>query len=120
MSVIYARGQALVEALSAAGVAATTEPGAAIGLLPCVLVPPPVREVRHYGGHVVTWRLVVLADLPDATRSWEQLDDLVDRVADLLPIERAEPTSYVLPSGTDPVPAYAVTFTETVTGEDLS
>lgn len=104
----------LVATLKAAGLKATRSAVEADALRPCVLVPPPTLGGPHtYDGPTVTWRLVALAGSPlgDAT-SWQQLDELVDAVWDALPCERAEPFAYQLPTGGDPLPAYAITITE--------
>lgn len=81
--------------------------------LPCVLIPPP--RVQFSGAAVggePTWRLMVIAaDGTGSRAAWSQLDDLLDALADALPVEVAEPSSFVNPGGGDPLPAYAVTLT---------
>jgi len=115
MGFVQDRGLELAAELDAAGVAATADPAQAVGLAPCVLVGPPSQEARHYGGRVVSWRLIVLSSTADPAQAWDQLDDLLDALAAVIPWERADPTAYTLATGTEAVPAYAVTYTETVT-----
>lgn len=103
----------LVTQLKAADINATRSVAEADALRPCVLVPPPtLGEPVSYAGPTVTWRLVALAASPlgDAA-SWSELDELLDAVWDVLPCERAEPIAYQLPTGGDPLPAYAITVT---------
>lgn len=110
----FDRAAELVTALTAAGLKATRNVAAAEAMRPCVLVPPPTLGSPHtYDGPTVTWRLVALAGAPlgDDT-SWKQLDELVQAVWDALPCERAEPFAYQLPTGGEPLPAYAITVTE--------
>lgn len=115
MGMIQDRARQLAQELTAGGVPATADPAEALGMAPCVLVGPPVQEARHYGGRLAFWRLVVLANTADQTQAWDQLDDLLDALAGALPWERAEPSTYLLPNGTEPFPAYVVTYSETVT-----
>lgn len=117
MGVVQERGRQIAAELWAAGVPATADPANALGLLPCVLVTPPSMESRHYGGRVVTWRLLLLADSADPAQAWEELDGLLDAFSEHAPWERAEPATYVLPNGQDSTAAYAVTYTETIAEE---
>lgn len=112
-----ARGEEIAAQLRAAGVKASTDVGTVTAQLPAVLIPPPALEPAM-DGFVVTWRLVALASVTQgSSTAWDQLDDLVDKVdASGLLIQRADPFSYQLPTGGDPVPAYALTFTETLGG----
>jgi hypothetical protein len=112
-----ARGEEIAAQLRAAGVKASTDVGAVTASLPAVLIPPPALA-PSMDGFVVTWRLVALASITQgSSAAWDQLDDLVDQVdAAGINIDRADPFSYQLPTGAEPVPAYALTFTETVSG----
>src|SRR4051794_9928187 len=108
-----ARGKQLVDQLRAVNISAVVDVGNALANLPCVLVVPPRLAFDIGDGATATWRLMAIAkDGTGSTTAWQQLDDLVDAVSELLPIELAEPTSYVLGQGIDPLPAYALTFTE--------
>ena len=116
-----ARARQLVDALRGVEVepgrplAAVCDVTDATGNLPCVLVPPPRLAFDLGDGATATWRLVALAaDGTGSAIAWQQLDELVDAVAGLLPIELAEPTSYQLPNGADAVPAYVLTFSEAI------
>lgn len=106
------RAGELVTMLLAATVPATLNPAGLLALAPAVLIGPPVLTLGTYAGPMLTWRLLAVAGggALGAT-AWAQLDELVDQLWDLLPIERAEPTSFQHPNG-DAVPAYALTFTE--------
>lgn len=110
------RGQALAAELLAAGCRATTDVNAVTALAPCVLVSPPRLNFAEggYAGPLATWRLLVVAGTADETRAWSQLDDLLEQLADLLPLDTADPASFVLPGASDTRPAYAATYTETV------
>lgn len=79
---------------------------------PCVLIPPPaVAFAAAPPGGEPTWRLLLIAaDGSGSRAAWEQLDRLLDAVDSALPIERADPTTFVNPGGGDPLPAYAVTL----------
>lgn len=102
----------IVAALLAAGVPATRDVREASANRPCVLVPPPLVD---YLAASTTWRLIALArDVLGSATSWEELDDLLERVNAVLPVERAEPVGYALPGltgDTTPLPAYAITMT---------
>lgn len=115
MSARLARAEALAAELRVSGVRAYLDPAQAGANLPAVLVPPPILAFDLPVGATATWRLVALAADPTGSRgSWAELDELVETVAAALPVERAEPTTYVLPTGGDPLPAYSVTLTESV------
>lgn len=106
-----ARADELVEQLVAAGIKATTDPRAAHP--PCVLATPPARtyDVNTEAGYSAEWVLWALAPAPGSAASWDKLDELVDAVASVLDVERAEPGSYQLPATSPgvPVPAYRIT-----------
>lgn len=102
----------VVAVLIAAEVPATRDVRDASANRPCVLVPPPIVDYRAGS---TTWRLIALArDVLGSATSWEELDDLLERVNAVLPVERAEPVGYALPGltgDTTPLPAYAITMT---------
>jgi hypothetical protein len=107
---IVAAAQQLAQRLKDdAGIAATADPGWAANHRPCVLVPPPAID---YTRRLNTWRLVALAgkDHGDLD-SLRQLDELVRAVVAVLPIEAADPGSYVLTGGGAAVPAYILRMT---------
>lgn len=105
----------LAAALVAAGQPAFTDIKAVAGNLPCVLVPPPRVEWTGYGAVTARWRLVAIAGAPLGNQdSWAQLDAMLAAVAAVLPAEAADPISYTLPTGGDPLPAYAITVTGSV------
>lgn len=105
----------IVAELTAAGIYATTSPAELVGNLPGVLVAPPALTLSRYAGPDATWRLVAVASTTtaDPVAAWSQLDALLDVAWDALPLEGAEPSSYVLPDGTTAHPAYVLTLTTT-------
>ena len=108
----YARALELVDKLAADGITATVDSRAATP--PCVLVPPPSREYDVACGYTASWELWVLVPGTGNADAHKQLDELVDRVAAVLPVERADLQAYALSVDSPPVPAYRVTFTEGV------
>jgi hypothetical protein len=108
------RGGQLAAELTAAGVPATHDVQRLAAMLPAVLVGPPRLAFDVGDGATATWRLLAVASTPDALRAWEQLDALLGPVSELLPIETAEPVSFAPDPSSDPLPAYALTFTEYV------
>lgn len=109
------RAVELAVQLGGAGITATHNPGEVLANAPCVLVAPPRLLFDTFEGATATWRLLAIASTPaDQLQAWQQLDALVDQLAQLLNVETAEPTAWALTPGADSLPAYAVTFTETV------
>ena len=106
----YARALELAAALSAEGVTATADPRSATP--PCVLVTPPERTYDLACGYTARWDLYALAPGTANADAHKALDEIVDALADLLPLERAVVASYVLSPDAPPFPAYRVTFTE--------
>lgn len=106
------RGAQLVAALAAAGVPATVDPAAAVP--PVVLVPPPARDYDLAVGFTATWTLVALTSPPGGIGAWSDLDDLVDAVAGVLPVERAQPSAYQLAPDGPAHPAYLLTIREAI------
>lgn len=96
-----------------AGVPAVLDVRDVLGNVPCVLVPPPTwDDWQADGSPSFLWRLIVISSHPLGNLdAWRELDELVTAVANALPIERAEPIAYSLPTGGAPLPAYAVTLT---------
>ena len=98
----------IVEKIRSAGVRATTDAGALTP--PAVLVPPPRRVYDVGCGYTAWWTVHAIAPaITGGDRvSWGQLDDLVDAIASVYPVEVAQPGAYVLESKT--LPSYSVTF----------
>lgn len=108
-----ARAAEIVTALTAQEVRATTDPAAAIP--PCVVVPPPGRTYDLNCGFSARWELAALAPTPTGAdrRSWQDLDDLVDRALLAgLPLESAQLVTYSL-AGLD-YPAYLLAWNEAI------
>lgn len=115
MSGRTARALELVEQLVAAGIAATADPLEVAGKGACVLVAPPALTFDLPEGASADWPLYAIAGQTAAGWStWQQLDDLVDQVAELLPLTSARPASWAPAAGVDPTPAYLITYTESV------
>jgi hypothetical protein len=99
---------AICEKLKAAGVRATTDSGALNP--PAVLVPPPRRVYDVGCGFTQIWAVHAIAPaITGGDRvTWAQLDELVDAIASVLPVETAQPGAYVLEGKT--LPSYQVQF----------
>jgi len=104
----------IVAKLTAAGIRATTDPGALNP--PVVLVVPVPRRQYNVGcGYTATWTLHALAGAPtrgDRTIG-AQLNELVDAVASTFPVESATPGAYVVGSNTHD--SSTITFSEVLT-----
>lgn len=115
MSARVARAVELVAQLKAAGVKATHDPGDVAGMGAGVLVAPPELVFDLPEGATATWSLYALAGSTAAgLQTWQLLDDLVEQVAEQLPLATARPTSWAPAAGVDPMPAYVITYTESV------
>ena len=102
----------MCEKLRAAGVRATMDPGALNP--PAILVVPPRREYDVGCGYTAVWTVHAIAAGPtggDRT-TWGQLDELVDAIAGVFPVESAQPGAYVVHPNT--YPSYLVTFREAI------
>jgi len=105
-----ARALEICGKLEAAGVRATTDPGALNP--PAVLVVPPRRVYDVACGYTAVWNVHAIGSGPtggDRT-TWAQLDELVDAVASCFALDLAQPGAYVL--GPNTHPSYLVQFTE--------
>lgn len=90
-------------------VRATHDPAVADANRPCVLVGPPRIDYTELTN---SWVLYALASQPyGSLAALAELDALVQAVAAQLPVERAEPVTYALRPGANPVPAYALYVT---------
>lgn len=87
---------------------------------PCLLVVPvPERDYRGgvlAGGTVdLVWTIVALGRPPADLQAGKDLEDLCDQVVAALPeVELAEPASYQIPGAEQAVPAYLITYRETL------
>jgi len=84
---------------------------------PCLLVVPvPTLSYSSTleGSQVedVEWTLYALAPPPADLEAARELELLVDHVAAVLEVDRAEPVGYTIPSTETIVPAYKITVTE--------
>jgi hypothetical protein len=108
----FARATELVATLTGAGIRATVDPSALEP--PAVLVVPPTRAYDVACGYTATWSLVALvpgAQGADRT-TWGALDAMVDAVAAVVDIGRAELSAYTVNGST--YPAYLCTFQEAI------
>lgn len=64
------------------------------------------------GGSSLTWTVYALAKSPGNKQAGIALEELVILAAGVLDFETASPTSYELPSGSDPFPAYSISFSD--------
>lgn len=108
---------ALVDDLRAAHLSATSDSRSAVP--PCVLVVPVPR--REYdvlcGGYSSTWTIACLAPGPGDRADAEILEALADAVAELVPVQTAEPASYLLSTDRPAYPAILLTFQADITPE---
>lgn len=109
------QAEGLVEKIKAGGILrATRDPKQAAANRPTCLVPPPKVDWTRgtYAGPELTWQLVLLSShAAGSIEAFDQLDHLLDKLADLVDVERAEPAQYPLAPDTPAVPCYVVTTT---------
>lgn len=105
------RARAYADQLTAAGVPTFVDPAAAQANLPCALVVPPTLTFdRLDGDATASWRVVALAHGPAGLAAWAALDELLAAlVAAGLDAQRADPGSYSITAGSDPLPCYIIT-----------
>jgi hypothetical protein len=106
----YPRALELADKLRAEGITATVDPRGATP--PCVLIVPPARQFDLGCGYTATWELWALVPGTANADAHKALDALVDQVAGVLPLERADLQSYALAADAPPLPAYRLTFSE--------
>jgi hypothetical protein len=111
----YARAAELMAQLEAHDIRAVADPRSVYP--PCVLLTPPARRYDlPLPAYTATWSLVCLAPGPGTADAWVALDQLLDAVVGALELDdsTATPSSYQLPTGGEPLPAYILTMTEGV------
>lgn len=106
----YQRQLELAAELTAAGITATADPRGATP--PCVLVAPPERDYDLACGYTARWQLWALAPGPGNADAAKLLDDIVDQVAKVLPIEHVIVAQYALSPDNPALPAHRLDFTE--------
>lgn len=107
------RAEAIVQALTAAGLRATLDPSAVNP--PCVLVVPPGRTWDVSCGFTARWQLFAIAPaaLGADRTAWAALDALVDAVAEVVDVETADLITFTVQGQS--LPTYALSFEEIVT-----
>lgn len=111
MGAVYDRALELAELLTAAGVPTTTDIATA-GPGVAVITPPTLEFDLLSGSTSLTWTVTVTAPGPGNGQAWHGLDDLVDKVRELLDVDTARPAA--LEVGSSLLPAYALTFADVV------
>lgn len=111
----YARAEELIGKLNAAGVAATTDPRAAIP--PCVLAQYPSRryDLSFCDSYTAEWEWHLLAPATANTDAWRLLDELADGFAAVITPRRMDRTAYRPSADSPPLPAYRISFDEPIT-----
>lgn len=106
----YARSLELADALTSVGIRATADPRSATP--PCVLITPASRTFDLACGYSARWDLWALVPGTANADAAKQLSEIVDELAAQLPLELAEPSSYVLSPDAPAFPAFRCQFTE--------
>lgn len=102
----------LADAVTAAGIRATTDPRNVVP--PCVLFLPPDDVTLDIGcGGTATMRAVLLVPGPGQRDAWLHLDNTLGQVLDVLPAETIRSTTYEV-DASGPMPAYEMTWTHIV------
>lgn len=96
------------EELVKAGVRATWDPRKIV--TPCVLITPPEVTIDTNCGGEGEWvALAIAATTVGNSDAWTQLDDLVKRALQVLPVEVATPDSWS-PDASPAMPVYRLTW----------
>jgi hypothetical protein len=101
----------LADALNAAGVKTTHDPGRIVP--PCVLITPPTLEHDLNCGWTATWKTLVLSPANTARQAWQTLDRLAAQVLDIVDADTVEPSQYSTGDGA-PLPCFVITHTSEV------
>lgn len=109
-STTYPRAVELAAQLTAAGIRATHDVRNVNP--PCVLVLPPDRTRVGMCGWDVEWRALCLTPGPDNADAYAALDEMVDQVAELLPITAARHVTFDRTGMEPSLPAYEIEWTE--------
>lgn len=100
------------EKLDAAGIRATVDPRSLN--VPCVLLVPPAMVLDSSCGGLATFTAYALTRGPGNADAWASLDELVAKVAGVIPLESFEPGSYTVDE-TSALPCFTLTWTEALT-----
>ena len=101
-------------ALAAAGIRATCDPRSVNPV--CVLILPPSLPAMTLmcGGGDAAWNALVVGPTPGNLDSWTAIEDLAERVAQVIDVEQITPSSYQLDENTQPLPALQLSWTRSV------
>jgi hypothetical protein len=100
------------EKLASEGVRATLDPRNVNP--PCVLLTAPAVVLDVSCGGTATFTAYALTRGPANADAWLSLDELVTKVAAVVPLESFEPGSYAV-DDTSPLPCFTLTWTEALT-----
>lgn len=103
---------AMAEKLTANGINATVDPRGATA--PCVLILPPALTYDLGCGATAVWSLICLAPGPANSDAWAALDELRSSVVSVLPVYRSQFISYSLSLDAPLIPAYLLTYSESL------
>lgn len=79
---------------------------------PCVWIGAPTLVVESFCSYGADWPIYAVAQNAGDLESLEILAPMIDAIGEVLPIERAEPTTLATANGGDPLPAYRLTYRE--------
>ncbi|QOR55308.1 MAG: hypothetical protein SHS37scaffold537_6 [Phage 68_12] len=113
MTSVTARAQEFVALLKTTGKPATLDV-TKVDLPGYLVIPIPKYAFGTDldGGSSLTWTVYAIAKSPGNLQAAKALEELVVLAAGVLDFETADPTSYTLPSGSDPFPAYSISFSD--------
>lgn len=115
MGAVTARATAIAALLDAAGAKATSDVRK-VKLPGFLVIPVPSLAFTVLDGSSVeaTFKVMALVGGVGDLAAAEQLEELVLKAVEVLDVETVEPGSYVLPTQSDPVPAYEITLSTDV------
>lgn len=107
-----AQATAWAEALSAAGVAAYTDPRSATP--PCVVISPPGQRYPTDCEALSAWRIYAIAPGGPNLDAWATLAEMQPAIVDILPVQERLWVAAVLSPDSGPMPAFCYLFERSV------
>lgn len=110
-----AQAKALAAELRDHGIKATHRATDLGPLLPAVLIGPPIIDWTRgtlNGTPSLSWSLRVVASTNDPDQGWQELDELIEALAELIDLETATPAAFQVSADAPPLPAYTLTVTD--------